>query len=332
MSEPDPLDRRIEAAAWAVRLDAPDCTGAERQTFEAWRADPLNGEAWRRLQSTLSGVESLRSDPDIQSLRLATRRKVVARSSGDSRAWRVGALAAAACTVAAFGLWWSLNPLSRVYETEIGAPESIELADGSDVRLDADSRLVVQYRPASRDLILERGQALFDVAPDVERPFTVSAGASSVTALGTVFDVQRLGTGARIVLVEGVVRVKQSNAATSPAWTLKAGEAVTVGRGSTGPVATDSRAATRWVDGWRVFDQTPLPEAVAALNRHGRETIVLDGAGWAGLRITGSFRVDDARGFAGALSDVYQLDMAQSGDGALRLTRRDTSDPATRQK
>ncbi len=37
------------ASAWVARLEAPDCTPAERESFEDWLAeDPAHVKAWRR--------------------------------------------------------------------------------------------------------------------------------------------------------------------------------------------------------------------------------------------------------------------------------------------
>ncbi len=326
MTDPDAIIRRREAAAWAVRLDAPECSQSDRLAFEQWCTEPPNEAAWGQLQSALKGVDALRSDPDILSLRHQVRKRQTwptrASLRAPARSGRtIGALVVAASLVAVVGLWWDMNPPVRIYDTKVGEPQRIELADGSRVELDADSRLSVQYRRGARALVLERGQALFTVESDAERPFTVAVAGGSVTAVGTVFDVQRLGTGARVILVEGVVRVAQSQGRHSRDWTLQAGQSVMVGGGDAGPVSNDAVAATRWVEGLRVFERTPVSDAVEALNRHGRERIVLVGTGWGGMKISGSFRVDDTRGFAMALAKIYPIDVTDEADGTLHLDR-----------
>src|SRR3546814_12347546 len=66
----------------------------------------------------------------------------------------------------------------------------VALEDGSRVRLDTNSALVVRYSRKHRDVVLERGRAQFDVAHAPQRPFTVHAGPGTVRAVGTQFQVQ----------------------------------------------------------------------------------------------------------------------------------------------
>ena len=99
-----------------------------------------------------------------------------------------------------------------LYTTAVGEQRVIQLADGSNVSLDTDSRIRVRFAGAERRLELERGQALFDVADD-GRPFVVVAGDTSITAVGTVFDVRRHSDGVKVTLVSGVVDVAGKTAA-----------------------------------------------------------------------------------------------------------------------
>jgi len=76
-------------------------------------------------------------------------------------------------------------------ENRAFAPMRIKLADGSHVKLFAKS--CIRYRkvftPQARDIELI-GKAYFDVASDAERPFSVYAGGTKTTALGTSFTIQ----------------------------------------------------------------------------------------------------------------------------------------------
>lgn len=69
-------------------------------------------------------------------------------------------------------------------------PKQYTLPDGSKVRLYAQAKLTYPsaFSPSSRELQLE-GKAYFDVAKDAARPFTVYAGATKTTALGTSFTI-----------------------------------------------------------------------------------------------------------------------------------------------
>ena len=93
------------------------------------------------------------------------------------------------------------------------APLRLPLPDGSVVTLEAGSTLAYQpFGPASRELSL-RGAALFAVAKDAARPFTVAAGGFTTTALGTRFRVEsRAGGRVRVRLLTGKVVVRTAAA------------------------------------------------------------------------------------------------------------------------
>lgn len=85
------------------------------------------------------------------------------------------------------------------------------LADGSYVELDPNSEfsIPVQFRQDRREVKLN-GRALFNVAKDKQRPFTVFADKTATTALGTKFIVDA-GKGLQTIavrLLEGKVLIK----------------------------------------------------------------------------------------------------------------------------
>ena len=92
-------------------------------------------------------------------------------------------------------------------------PLRLPLPDGSVATLDAHSTLSYQpFGPASRELSLH-GAALFAVAHDAARPFTVEAGGFRTTALGTRFRVvSRAGGRVSVRLLRGRVVVRASAA------------------------------------------------------------------------------------------------------------------------
>jgi transmembrane sensor len=62
-------------------------------------------------------------------------------------------------------------------------------------------------------LKLESGAAKFSVTADPARPFRVLARNVSVTVLGTVFDVAFEGSGVRVSVERGLVRVDSGGSA-----------------------------------------------------------------------------------------------------------------------
>jgi len=58
-------------------------------------------------------------------------------------------------------------------------------------------------------VLLDAGEALFDVAQEAKRPFIVSAGDRDIQALGTSFVVRRDDQKVSVTLMEGKVGVKE---------------------------------------------------------------------------------------------------------------------------
>ena len=188
--------RSDEAADWLARLSANKISNADLDAFWAWRRDPLNRAAYERMEDFNAAARGLRDDPDMRAaVQDAMSRRPwwrLAALSFPRGAYVAGALAAG---VAAVLLLAPLRSGER-HTTAIGEQVTVRLDDGSKIQLNTDSELSVRFSKAERRLVLERGQAFFDVAHDPARPFVVDAGKASVRALGTRFDVRR-GDGER---------------------------------------------------------------------------------------------------------------------------------------
>src|SRR5260221_5540279 len=93
------------------------------------------------------------------------------------------------------------------YSTDVGERRSLTLDDGSTVDLNARSKVRIEFSKAERRVDLIEGQALFQVAKNMDRPFIVKSGEATVRAVGTQFDVDRKATGTTVTVLEGRVVV-----------------------------------------------------------------------------------------------------------------------------
>src|SRR6185312_4234054 len=148
--------------------------------------------------------------------------------------------AMAACVVAAgailFWQWYRAD----AFQTGFGERRVVTLSDGSQITLDSRSEVTVRYTAAARTLTLVRGQARFDVAHDVGRPFTVTALGHKVVATGTAFDVDLLGPKLLVTLLNGHVVVVPQSAPTVP-WVP---HAAPEGSGSATLAGAESRTSS----------------------------------------------------------------------------------------
>ena len=176
-------------------------------------ADSRNALAYRQVSSHVgdgrgpdpaSAPEIMVGRRDaLEDGRRAARSRWSARRDFPTRA---AALAASVLDPIAGGFAWFYLQRS-VYATDLGERRVLTLPDSSVVTLDARSRIRVHYRENERLISLERGQARFDVAKDPARPFRVRAGAQTVVALGTQFNVELVADNVLVTMIEGHVAV-----------------------------------------------------------------------------------------------------------------------------
>ena len=95
-----------------------------------------------------------------------------------------------------------------------GKPNSITLADGTNVQLNVAStlRYPTNFSAANRDIFLD-GEALFDVMPTDETPFMVHLPHQTITVHGTSFNVEAYQdeSSHKITLLSGSVSLETNN-------------------------------------------------------------------------------------------------------------------------
>lgn len=326
------LDKNTQndAADWDARLRTPDCSDAERDTFKRWRQEsPENQENFDALQTLLSGIRSAHEAPEIRSMREAALNAAspTTRRNDNAGIWGLGVAAASMLVVVLFytGIrgfdgFEPARDSGPSYATAVGERSTTNLEDGTVAILNTNTRLQVEYSAQERKVLLLQGQALFDVEKEPDRPFVVVAGEQRITAIGTVFDVRLYGQDVQVTLVEGVVEVMAdaplgtnlNGPSTQPtAVRLTAGQQLltTVLASTNVPkvAETDVEHATIWREGRAFFEDAPLAEVVAEMNRYSTTEIVLDRTALGMQGINGMFRTGQQANFAEALETYYPL-------------------------
>lgn len=240
------------------------------------------------------------------------------RATGSKR----GVQGALLLLLGAAGLFW-LDPAyrSESHLSVAGQRQTLVLGDGSQVMLDADTRLRVDWHLRSRQVELYRGQVRFAVQRQPWRPFQVAAGALRVEVLGTTFSVRRQADQAQVVVAEGLVAVSASQG--EGPLQLRAGEQVSASAGRLGtPSRLDAEAAMAWTQGRLVFARTPLGEALAQLRRYHAAPIRLGDPALAELQLSGVIATDRAATFLHSLPAILPVEVSELADGTVLIGRR----------
>lgn len=218
------------------------------------------------------------------------------------------------------GLCW-LDPAyhTEQYVTAHGQVQRLALVDGSVVTLDGASRITVAWHLRSRRVQLQAGQALFEVAPAIYRPFQTLAGAARITVLGTRYNVSRYGADVRVSVEHGKVSVRGADSGVA----LMAGQQVLVSQGRVAaPTAVDVQGIAGWTEGRLVFDRTPLGEVLDTIERHAGLRIALGDPALAQLPVTGSFDSTRMDYLLSLLPKVLPVELGRTDTGSLVLNRR----------
>jgi len=294
-----------EAAGWLVRLKRREVTTADLEAFARWREQPGHKEAYDAAETFWRTTGALEEDPDIQAALDAALSRAAPAGRAGRRSTAVALMAGGGLAAAVLVCAWVYAAAGpRVYATRVGEQRTFSLEDGSLVTLDTNSRLTARLGKTQRRLELARGQALFQVAHDAARPFTVTAGRTSVTALGTRFEVRREAGEAAVILLEGAVDVAGRRDGEPQIWRLRPGERLDTAR-DRAPERVDVAVATSWTSGRLVFQDMRLAEAVAEFDRYEKRRIELEAGPW----------------FVTSVAQLHDLTVSHPGGGVIRLGR-----------
>jgi transmembrane sensor len=297
-----------EAAEWFVRSCSGEFGPEQCAALDAWlAARPENRSAFDHLSREWQALDAVRSHPDMLMLRENARTSAAAARR---YRWYRPIFATAACAGVAAAVWWvapkpsilrSAEPAPIVYETPVGQRSKIVLADGSDLDLDANSKVEVRYSARARAIDLLRGRAFFKVAKNAARPFVVTAGTLRVTAIGTRFDVDLRPASTHVMLAEGKVNIRQegSDRKDSVSLVMSAGYQLTSEHSGLSLSRIDPRQAAEWLDGRLVFSNATLSDIVLEFNRYSPRPIVVD-PGLANRRMSGVFAASNPAAFLDA--------------------------------
>ena len=326
-----------QAREWLVRMDGDKpLSEDEIEALREWmRRSVLHREELQRICKFWGQANVL------------TELAVCLESATDQRGrrsarWATAVALAASAVLAAVVLgWWYLQAAARMsnggYQTLVGQQRSIALADGSSIQMNTDSQVQVAYSNGSRTIRLLKGEALFSVMPDPQRPFEVFAADRVVRAVGTAFDVHLVDGGkVDVTVTKGVVDVQVSHSHTAhrkqpgsdsssgSLGRLKAGEMTSVGSGSDHIdvkllAEPEMQRKLAWQEGYLAFSGEPLSEVVEQVNRYSAVRVEVGDPELASVAIGGRFRIGDLDAVLDVLQTNFGIQAHRVNENEIRL-------------
>ena len=267
------------------------------------------------LLAVFDSIERFAGDRTMEAIITEHRRLLQKRRMrrGLELGMAAGILAALGAVLAVF-LPGSGDRELPLHFTRVGEQQTIELADGSVITLNTGGQLVVDYSMAARRILLERGEAYFEVAEDHARPFTVDLGMCSVTAVGTAFNIRKDPARYQVAVIDGAVTIHEVTDDVSASAPPASADGQGVVLATPGPRRVDAG----WVaefnvsrneltayrpesmerhEGWRsgvlAFYNEPLYRVIQELNRYSRKRILIEDVSIMELRLSTVIRVTD---------------------------------------
>lgn len=281
-----PHGRTLRVVASTAKPASSDRAWAAVQRYRGNTADIARGE-----QPAAVNVESTSRFRRFVSSRLAA------------------SVAAVAVLAGAGGLYVLERSSGEVYSTKVGEFHRVPLSDGSSVALNTDSAVRVRYTSSVRRVEVLRGEALFQVAKNTERPFDVVVGDTTLRAVGTAFSVrlhdENSDNRVDVVVSEGRVAINPPSRQTYPAGTV-----ATVRNGrvtATNHPLADITSRLAWTEGRLVFQGEKLSDVVKEINRYNLRQFEVTDPDIASLRVGGTFMANDAEGFAKVLDRSFGI-------------------------
>src|SRR5690625_1241478 len=227
-----------------------EATSEETKELQEWLAtDPLRRELFHSIKSSWadepgetvyssflfdlsSGKKMLRDKIKNQSEKLSPSghprlsRKIAIKPSRNHTALVMAAIVLLALSsisiFTSHHFWDKPEAESTVYTTANNEQRIITLPDGSNVRMNRNSRLTVS-NDAFRTIHLE-GEAFFDIKTDPDHPFKIYIDEAVVEVLGTSFNVKEEGEEIMVAVQEGLVAFNHRDYGRSSVAKLSAGQ------------------------------------------------------------------------------------------------------------
>lgn len=322
-----------EASLWVARLDRGLNAREESEMIERMSKSPRHREELYAMLALWDRMDSL------------SRLSVLCPEQESPRSRRSAqfvwpAVASVVCCAALLGVLFSASFLGSqeqhssllsglfgveaddsLYETRVGESSTVSLSDGSKLILNTDTAVRVQYMQGARLFHLQRGEIHIDVAHDAQRPLSVIAGDKVLQAVGTAFNVQKLGSDeVELIVTDGTVRVVKTAMAVNDDYmpprfsdevlAVEKGEKITLHEAS--PVeaqidSSDFAADLSWREGNLVFRGETLEEALAEIGRYTDIEFQIEDETIRNVRIAGLFKAGDVNGLLVALRQNFSI-------------------------
>ena len=279
-------------------LQSEDCTDEDRRHFNRWYGQSEeNRAAYAHAEHMWSNLDQIHNEKDIPGLKKA--RRVRSRRSA-ARVLGISALLLISSALVAAG-WAEQRAETMTYSTAPGKRQAVVLGDGTAVDLNTATRLQARISLLRRNIVLEQGEAIFDVRHESLRPFNVQAGDVAIRDIGTRFNVRRQDENVSVAVLQGSIEINDERLDEGYQREYRQDSGLT-------PIQpADTEQVEAWKHGRLVFRNAPLKKVIAELERYHSVRIVFADPAIAHQTISGTFDTDDLALFLASVEKILPV-------------------------
>lgn len=301
------LDAAVaEAIEWSVLFASRDVTEEDARAFHAWRDErPLNAQVYAE-------IASFRPKLRAAAARRAEKAGISRRTLLSGGGTMIAAVGAFGLMRPPLGLWPSLADLMADHRTGVG--ERYAFAPVSGVNVELNSKTSIGLLDGGSGIRLIDGETFLTI----HRPsgFRVESRDAAVTSEAGQLNIEVLGDTLRIACLSGNARCDTSTGRTDVAT----GEQLSVRPdGSTVRAKIRESLIATWRQGMLIFNDTPLKDVVAQLNRYRSGAIVLTDKAKQDRLVNAVFFTDQIDGAVGQLQQLLSLDSRRLPGGVVLI-------------
>ena len=288
-----PVDPQVRDSAinWLVKSQSGLMNAADCLALQQWRqANTEHEYAWQRVSSLPLSLQ-----PGATLLADATTRRAL-EAAGNDPQQRRQVLKALLAVGLLGGLSWQgaqstvVRSALATYSTGTGERREWRLADGGSLWLNTASAVNLDFNAAQRSVQLVEGEMALD-APVESRALQLLTPDATLHSPGAHLLVRHDRRGTQVTVLRGLVQVHarghQLPLRLDAGWRTQVNS-----QGIAAPAPVDRFLAQAWLRGLLPAERMSLDTLLAELSRY-RPGILRCGETVAGLRVTGSFQLDD---------------------------------------
>lgn len=307
-------------------------TPLQKKLIEDWIQEPSNKELyyewldeWENqfiqiLPDTEAALEkSLQKIERSEQIFSVTNKQTSTNSLYKNRTWF--AAVAAITLFLSIGLFFGKNDiLYQNYKTAFGKIEKIELSDGSQITLNANSSLKVPrfgFGDTRREVLLT-GEANFLVKHTIDnKRFIVKTDKNfEIEVLGTEFNVNARQKDAKVVLNKGKIQLNYKEGKEAKTLTMKPGDLVIIDQKGHANLQEVSQPQifSAWKEHRFVFDETSLEQVATMIEEKFGLNIEFREEFLSKRTISGTFHSENADEFLQVIAELLEINYNRQND------------------